>query len=67
MDEPLEVRDIVLHRTFRFIRYKQTRGVMLPLWIDQLSIDQKEIPKKEIAMQSMDLVYKICTYVVGYL
>jgi hypothetical protein len=67
MEEPLEVRDIVLHRTFRFIRYKQTRGVMLPLWIDQLSIDQEDIPEKEIAMQSMDLVYKNCTYVVGYL
>jgi hypothetical protein len=67
IEEPLKVRDIVLHRTFRFIRYKQSRGVMLPLWIDQLSIDQENIPEKEIAMQSMDLVYKNCTYAVGYL
>lgn len=68
----LDVRDIVLDRTFRFIRYRQARGVVLPLWIDQLSINQEAIGHmetlaKELAMQSMDLVYKECTYAVGYL
>jgi hypothetical protein len=67
MEEQLKVRDIVLDRTFRFICYKQARGAMLPLWIDELSIDQKNPSEKEIAMQSMDLVYKKCAYAVGYL
>lgn len=66
-EERLKVRDIVLDRTFRFIRYKQAHGVMLPLWIDQLSIDQEDTPEKEIAMQSMDMVYQRCTYAVGSL
>jgi hypothetical protein len=67
IDTPMQVRDIVLDRVFRFIRYKQAHGLMIPLWIDQLSIDQKNTAEKEIAMQSMDLVYKRCTYAVGYL
>ncbi|KAF2023777.1 hypothetical protein EK21DRAFT_118436 [Setomelanomma holmii] len=67
MEKPLKVRNIVLDRTFRFIRYKQACRAMLPLWIDQLSIEQEETPEKDIAMQSMDLVYKNCTYAVGYL
>ncbi|RMZ67761.1 Heterokaryon incompatibility [Pyrenophora seminiperda CCB06] len=67
MEKRLKVRDIVLDRTFRFIRYKQACGAMLPLWIDQLSIEQEGTPEKDIAMQSMDLVYKKCTYAVGYL
>ncbi|KAH8693458.1 heterokaryon incompatibility protein-domain-containing protein [Phaeosphaeriaceae sp. PMI808] len=67
LEKPLKVSDIVLDRTFRFIRYKQVNGVILPLWIDQLSIDQEDTPEKEVAMQSMDLVYKECTYAIGYL
>lgn len=71
MEEPLEVRDIVLDRAFSFIRYKQDDGAVLPLWIDQLSIEQKKgqktTPKQKIAMRTMDLVYKKCTYAVGYL
>jgi hypothetical protein len=67
MGKLLKVRDVVLDRTFQFLRYQQACGVMLPLWIDQLSIDQKKTPEREIAMQSMDLVYKNCTYAVGYL
>jgi hypothetical protein len=67
MEKVLKVRDIVLNQTFRFIRYKQACGPMLPLWIDSLSIEQEETPEKEIAMQSMDLVYKNCTYAMGYL
>ncbi|KAF1828973.1 hypothetical protein BDW02DRAFT_651685 [Decorospora gaudefroyi] len=67
MEKRLKVRDIVLDRTFRFIRYKQACGPMLPLWIDSLSIEQEQTPEKDIAMQSMDLVYKNCTYAVGYL
>jgi hypothetical protein len=67
MEEELKVRDIVLDRTFRFIRYHQARGTMLPLWIDKLSIDQENTSERETAMQSMDLVYKKCAYAVGYL
>ncbi|OAL53542.1 hypothetical protein IQ07DRAFT_628797 [Pyrenochaeta sp. DS3sAY3a] len=67
MEERLKVRDTVLDRTFHFIRYKQANGVMLPLWVDQLSIGQEDKAQKELAMQSMDLVYKKCTYAVGYL
>jgi hypothetical protein len=67
VEEHLKVRDVVLERTFRFIRYKQARGVKLPLWIDQLSIDQENTPEKKTTMQSMDLVYKNCAYAVGYL
>lgn len=61
------VRNIVLDRTIRFIRYKQGRRGMIPFWIDQLSIDQKNTPEREKAMQSMDLVYKGCEFAVGYL
>jgi hypothetical protein len=43
-EEQLEVRHIVLNQTFRFICYKQARGAMLPLRIDKLSIDPKNIP-----------------------
>ncbi|KAF2023593.1 hypothetical protein EK21DRAFT_94781 [Setomelanomma holmii] len=67
MEEQLKVRDIVLDRTSRFIRYKQARGVMLPLLFDELSIVQKKTSERETAMQSMDVVYKKCAYAVGYL
>jgi hypothetical protein len=67
MEEQLKVRDIVLDRTFRFICYKQAPGAILPLWIDKLSIEQEETFEKQIAMQSMDLVYRKCAYAVGYL
>jgi hypothetical protein len=67
MWKPLDVRDIVLDRTFRFIRYQQAPRAMIPLWIDKLSIDQDDSAEREIAMQSMDLVYKRCTYAIDYL
>ena len=66
-DRIVPVRDIVLNRTIRFIRYKQGSKGMLPFWIDQLSIDQADPLNHELGMQSMDLVYKNCTFAVGYL
>jgi hypothetical protein len=66
-DKPVPVRDVVLDRTIRFIRYKQGPSGMLPFWIDKLSLEQKDTCKKEEEMQSMDLVYKRCTFAIGYL
>lgn len=65
--QTVPVRDTVLDRIIRFIRYKQGSRDMIPFWIDQLSIDQRDEAKHEIGMQSMDRVYKQCTYAVGYL
>lgn len=61
------VRNVVLDRTIRFIRYKCGSRGMIPFWIDQISIDQEDTPKKEKYMQSMDLVYQRCAFAVGYL
>ena len=64
------VRDVVLDRKLSFINYMQSKEnarIPLPIWIDQLSIDQTDRTGKEIAVHSMDLVYKYCTYAVGYL
>jgi hypothetical protein len=61
------VRNVVLDRTFRFIRHRQKDKARIPLWIDKLSIPQNPSPEKDIAMHSMDLVYKRCNYAVGYL
>ena len=58
------VRDVLLYRTSRFIRHKQRSRGIIPFWCDQLSMDQSN---KETGMQSMDLVYKQCTFAVGYL
>lgn len=66
-DRTVPVRDTVLDRTIRFIRYKQGSRGMIPSWIDQLSIHQLDTFKHEIGMQSMDRVYKQCTYAVGHL
>lgn len=63
----VKVRDTVLDRTIRFIKYKQGDREMIPFWIDQLSIDQSDGLEKEKAMQSMDLVYKRCSYAIGHL
>ena len=66
----VKVRNVVLDRTISFMKYmqgKQEAGKILPLWIDQLSIDQVNKTEKKIAMQSMDLLYKHCTYAVGYI
>ncbi|OCK74398.1 hypothetical protein K432DRAFT_409897 [Lepidopterella palustris CBS 459.81] len=64
---PLKVRDIVLDRTISFIQYKQGPRDMIPLWIDRLSMDQDNADEQKIGIQSMDLVYKRCTFAVGYL
>lgn len=66
-DRTVPVRDTVLDRTIRFIRYKQGSRDMIPFWIDQLSINQFDTVKHEIGMQSMDRIYKQCTYAFGYL
>lgn len=56
----VNVRDIVLDRSIRFIKYMERDSNMIPFWIDQLSINQRNGRKKEEAIQSMDLVYKRC-------
>ncbi|MCJ1314407.1 hypothetical protein MMC25_008089 [Agyrium rufum] len=62
---PFGVRDTVLDRTISFIRYQHPKPI--PLWIDKLSINQENKREKEMAMQSMDMVYRECTFGVGYL
>ena len=47
----VKVRDIVFDRTISFMKYMQGNheaGKILPLWIDQLSIDQANKTKKKI-------------------
>jgi len=61
----IPVRDIVLDRIIRFIRYRSRD--FIPFWIDQLSINQENKYEHDIGMQSMDQVYKKCKYAIGYL
>ncbi|KAF2676093.1 hypothetical protein K458DRAFT_425038, partial [Lentithecium fluviatile CBS 122367] len=65
--ETIEVRNIVFDRTISFIQYKCGSRGMIPFWMDRISIHQKDTPKKEKYMQSMDLVYQRCTFAIGYL
>ena len=47
------VRDIVLDRTLSFMNYMQSKEntrIPLPIWLDQLSIDQTNSIEKEIAV-----------------
>ena len=65
--EPALVRDVILVRSIRSIRYifcNEAR--VLPLWIDQLSVNQFDGIERSTAVQSMDLVYKHCSFAVGY-
>ena len=63
----VKVRDTVLDRMIRFIKYKECDGNVIPFWIDQLSINQSDAQEREEAIQSMDLVYKRCCYAIGHL
>lgn len=42
LERTVPVRNVVLDRTIRFIRYKQGSRGMIPFWIDKLSIEQDD-------------------------
>ena len=66
--KPALVRDVVLDRSIRLIHYMfRNESRMLPLWIDQLSINQGDRTERSTAVQSMDLVYKHCKFAIGYI
>lgn len=50
-----KVRDAVLDRAIKYVDYKNCSG----FWIDQECINQASVREKEVAMQSMDLVYSL--------
>lgn len=60
---PTKVRDSVLHRT---IKYAEHHGAEL-IWIDDECINRDDPDEHEMAMQSMDLIYKFSEYPVGLL
>ncbi|KAF2175605.1 hypothetical protein K469DRAFT_702140 [Zopfia rhizophila CBS 207.26] len=63
MEEIIHPQDVVLDRVTKFADAKG-----LPFWIDKLCIDQLEgSDEKEIAIQSMDLIYKHSKLSLGLL
>lgn len=62
-DTPTRVRDCVLHRT---IKYAEHHGAEL-IWIDDECINRDNPDEHEMAMQSMDLIYKLSKHPVGLL
>lgn len=60
---PSEVRDVVLDRVTAYTRHHNVSG----FWIDKECINQKDPEEKEIAMQSMDLVYSMSKHPLGLL
>ena len=61
MEEIHHPQDAVLDRAINFVEYDE-KSEGLPFWIDRLCIDQLEgSDEKEIAVQSMDLIYKQST------
>lgn len=67
MKEIILPQDAVLDRVTNFVKYdEESEG--LPFWIDKLGIDQLEgSDEMEIAIQSMDLIYKQSTLSLGLL
>jgi hypothetical protein len=67
MEEINHPQDAVLDRAINFVEYDE-KSEGLPFWIDRLCIDQLEgSDEKEIAVQSMDLIYKQSTLSLGLL
>lgn len=60
---PTRVRDCILHRT---IKYAEHHGTEL-IWIDNECINRDNPDEHEMAMQSMDLIYKLSEHPVGLL
>jgi hypothetical protein len=57
------VRDVVLDRAFAYADHVGVDGI----WIDQGCINQEDSGEKELAMQSMDLVYRNSDHPLGVL
>lgn len=62
-------QDVVLDRVIKFASFESQRlKASCPFWIDRLCIDQEEkSDEKEVAIQSMDLVYKHSNISLGLL
>lgn len=60
---PSKVRDVVLDRVTAYTRHHDVAG----FWIDKECINQDDPEEKEVAMQSMDLVYSMSKYPLGIL
>ena len=58
-----DVRNIILDRSTNYMRYVECDN----LWIDRECIDQSDSDQKEIALQSMDLVYSFGKYPLALL
>jgi len=67
MEEIHHPQDAVLDRVTNFVKYDEESNGM-PFWIDKLCIDQLEgSDEKQIAIHSMDLIYKQSTLSLGLL
>ncbi|KAJ9664587.1 hypothetical protein H2201_005099 [Coniosporium apollinis] len=60
---PTEVRNMVLKRVTKYVEYCDCRY----FWIDKECINQEDRQEKELAIQSMDLVYSRSDYPVALL
>jgi hypothetical protein len=60
---PSKVRNIVLDRVTAYIKHHNVPG----FWIDKECINQSDPEEREIAMQSMDLVYSMSDHPLGLL
>jgi hypothetical protein len=58
---PSRTRNIVIERAIRYANHMESPH----LWVDQDCIDQTDKAKKQLAMDSMDLVYSGSKYPVG--
>lgn len=62
-DVSTKVRDCVLHRTNKYAEHHSAELI----WIDDECINQDNPDEYEMAMQSMDLIYKLSEYPVSLL
>jgi Heterokaryon incompatibility protein (HET) len=60
---PSKVRDVILERVTAYTRHHGASG----FWIDKECLNQDDPEEKEVAMQSMDLVYCMSKHPVGLL
>jgi hypothetical protein len=60
---PSKVRDVILDRVTAYTSHHRASG----FWIDKECINQDDLEEKEIAMQSMDLVYSMSKHPLGLL
>jgi hypothetical protein len=60
---PTGVRDVVLDRVVKYARHYGCKY----FWIDKECINQDDSKQKELAIQSMDLVYQLSSYPIALL